>query len=223
MRRVTAMNARLVRRRRLITTGTAVAAVLATAQRPLLAALGGPTPAQSEGPFYPPRLPDDRDADLVRVTGSDAAAMGVVTHVMGRVLARDGRPLPGVLVEIWQCDANGRYRHPRERGRFAPDPGFQGYGQTLTDASGAYRFRTIRPVAYPGRTPHIHFKLSAAAGELLTTQMYVAGEPGNEWDGLLTAIRDLELRRRLLVDLVPADAIETGALAGTFDIVVNVA
>ena len=191
------------------------------ASRPTLTAQAIPTPAQSEGPFYPLRLPDDRDADLVRVTGSDTVAVGVVTHIMGRVAGRDGRPLPGVLVEIWQCDAHGRYRHPREGGASTPDPGFQGYGRTLTDAGGAYRFRTIRPVAYPGRTPHIHFKLGTPAGELLTTQMYVAGEPGNERDGLLNAIRDPDQRRQLLVALQAADSIETGALAGTFDIVVD--
>ena len=194
---------------------------VAAAPRLVAATVMPPTPAQTEGPFYPVRLPDDRDADLVRVTGSDAQALGVVTHVVGRVLSPDGRPLPGVLVEIWQCDAHGRYRHPRERGTTALDAGFQGYGQTLTDAGGGYRFRTIRPVAYPGRTPHIHFKLGTFAGELLTTQMYVAGEPGNERDGPLNAIRDLELRRRLLVELRPADAIEPGALTGTFDIVVD--
>ena len=206
--------------RRGLIAAAGAAAGLAMAPR-LVAAMAPPTPAQTEGPFYPVRLPDDRDADLVRVTGSDAQALGVVTHVMGRVLAPDGRPLLGVLVEIWQCDAHGRYRHPQERGTAAVDAGFQGYGQTLTDASGGYRFRTIRPVAYPGRTPHIHFKLGSFAGELLTTQMYVAGEPGNERDGLLNAIRDLELRRRLLVELRAADAIEPGALAGTFDIVVG--
>lgn len=205
-------------RRRLI---VAAAAGVAAAPRLVRAAILPPTPAQTEGPFYPPRLPDDRDADLVRVTGSDAQALGVVTHVVGRVLSPDGRPFPGVLVEIWQCDAHGRYRHPRERGAAALDAGFQGYGQTLTDASGGYRFRTIRPVGYPGRTPHIHFKLGTPAGELLTTQMYVAGEPGNERDGVLNAIRDLELRRRLLVELAPADLIEPGALAGTFDIVLD--
>ena len=131
------------------------------------------------------------DADLVRVTGADAQALGVVTHVTGRVLDARGRPLPGHLVEIWQCDAHGRYlaEHGSSwsgwfRTREAPDPGFQGYGRTLTDAGGGYRFRTIRPVPYPGRTPHIHFKVRCDGRELLTTQMYVAGEPGNERDGI---------------------------------------
>jgi protocatechuate 3,4-dioxygenase, beta subunit len=206
-------------RRRLVVAG---ATALALAPRRATPAAAVPTPAQPEGPFYPARLPTDRDADLVRVTGSDAAAIGVVTHVTGRVVDMAGRPVPRVLVEIWQCDARGRYRYPRERSALDPDPGFQGYGQALTDAGGGYRFRTIRPVAYPGRTPHIHFRLgTAAAGELLTTQMYVAGEPGNDRDFLLNAVRDADRRRRLIVDLQAADAIEPGALAGTFDIVVG--
>lgn len=184
-----------------------------------LAALS-PTPAQTEGPFYPPELPRDDDNDLVRVTGADAQALGQVTHIVGRVLDEAGRPLPGVLVEIWQCDANGRYLHPADRGRKSRDPRFQGYGRALTDASGGYAFRTIRPVPYPGRTPHIHFKLSRGPTEILTTQMYVRGEPGNERDFLLNAVRDPTLRERLLVELRPAD-VEAGALAGTFDIVVR--
>ena len=209
-------------RRRLVTTGAvALGALVVAPPRLGLAALGPSTPPQPEGPFYPLQPPGDRDGDLVRVTGADAEAIGVVTHISGRVLDRDGRPMSSVLVEIWQCDANGRYRHPRERGFRAADPGFQGYGQALTDASGAYRFRTIRPVAYPGRTPHIHFKLGTATGELLTTQMYVAGEPDNERDGLLNAIRDFDQRQRLLVALQRGDSIEPGALSGTFDIVVD--
>jgi protocatechuate 3,4-dioxygenase beta subunit len=140
---------------------------------------------------------------------------------MGRVTDRHGRPLPQVLVEIWQCDTNGRYRHPRERGSAPLDPGFQGYGRALTDNAGGYQFRTIRPVSYPGRTPHIHFKLSGPEGELLTTHTYVAGEPGDGREFLLNAVRDAERRRSLIVDLRAADATEAGAFAGTFNIVVG--
>jgi protocatechuate 3,4-dioxygenase, beta subunit len=211
-------------RRRLVLAGSTAALAGVAAPRLLRAATPLLTPPQTEGPFYPVELPVDRDADLVRVNGVDARAMGTVTHVVGRVLDREGRPFPGVLVEIWQCDANGRYRHPLESSGRPLDVGFQGYGRALTDAGGGYRFRTIRPVPYPGRTPHIHFKLSGAGGgELLTTQMYVAGEPGNERDFLLNAVRDPERRARLIVELRPAEAAEAGALAGTFDIVVDVA
>jgi protocatechuate 3,4-dioxygenase beta subunit len=181
------------------------------------------TPRQTEGPFYPLELPRDDDNDLVRVTGSDAQALGRVTHVVGRVLGADGRPVPGALVEIWQCDANGRYLHPGDRGGPVRDLRFQGYGRTLTDASGGYRFRTIRPVPYPGRTPHIHFKVGRDGRELLTTQMYVAGEPGNERDFLLNAVRDPDRRARLIVELRPGGTMEPGALLGTFDIVLDAA
>jgi protocatechuate 3,4-dioxygenase, beta subunit len=215
------MRAALLQRRQLVLACAGSVVVVAALPSKLGAAALTVTPPQTEGPFYPLELPSDRDADLVRVTGADARAVGIVTFVAGRVVDRHGRPLPRVLVEIWQCDANGRYRHPLERGAAPLDPSFQGYGRAVTDHSGGYRFRTIRPVPYPGRTPHIHFKLSGADGELLTTQMYVAGEPGNDRDFLLNAVRDADRRQRLIVDLRAADAIEPGALAGTFDIVVG--
>jgi protocatechuate 3,4-dioxygenase, beta subunit len=177
------------------------------------------TPRQTEGPFYPPVLPADSDSDLVRVTGADAAALGQVTHVTGRVLDRQGRPLSGALVEIWQCDAHGRYLHPGDRGS-TRDPGFQGFGRSLTDTGGGYRFRTIRPVAYTGRTPHIHFKVLRDGAELLTTQMYVAGEASNARDGLYRRL-DPDERERVTVALRPAPEIESGALAGLFEIVVE--
>lgn len=205
-------------RRRLVVAGAAGLAGVSLRAPNVLASLLA-TPRQSEGPFYPPVLPRDDDNDLVRLVGADAQALGRVTHVLGRVVDREGRPLPGILVEIWQCDANGRYLHPGDSGGRPRDPRFQGYGRTLTDAAGDYRFRTIRPVAYPGRTPHIHFKLSREGRELLTTQMYVAGEPLNERDFLLNAVRDPAARARLLVELAPAGDIEAEALAGRFEIV----
>jgi protocatechuate 3,4-dioxygenase beta subunit len=101
------------------------------------------------------------------------------------------------------------------------DEDFQGYGQVLTDETGGYRFRTIRPVPYPGRTPHIHFAVSASDLPRFTTQMYVAGEPLNERDGVLMGVRDAAARARLVVPLRPAPDAEPNALAGTFDIVLG--
>ena len=169
-----------------------VGAALLAAPLPALAATSGliVTPGQTEGPFYPVSLPGDMDADLVRVEGQQAQAIGHITHVSGRVLDRKGQVVRGAMVEIWQCDAHGIYNHPRSPGVRRRDAAFQGYGRTEIDAAGRYAFRTIRPVAYPGRTPHIHFKVRAPGTGRLTTQLYVAGEPQNATDGVLNAIRD---------------------------------
>jgi protocatechuate 3,4-dioxygenase beta subunit len=189
----------------MVTTGGA----LATA--PLIA-----TPRQTTGPFYPRVKPADSDADLVSVAGRPMPAKGTVTHVIGRVLDSHGRPVEQALIEIWQCDALGQYHHPRDGGGL--DPNFQGYGRTETDAEGRYRFRTIRPVPYPGRTPHIHFAISAPDFPRLTTQMYVAGEPLNERDFVLNSIADPEARAQVIVPLKPATDLEPDSLLGTFDI-----
>jgi len=181
------------------------------------------TPAQTEGPFYPTDWAGDVDNDLVRVTGEAARAQGQITHVLGRMLDSSGAPLPGAAVEIWQCDATGIYRHPRDTHWLRErDAGFQGRGRTRAGADGGYTFRTTKPVAYPGRTPHIHFKVHAPGAGRLTTQMYVAGEPRNAADGLLNAIRSAAQRESLIVRLEPADALEPGALRGTFDIVLDI-
>jgi protocatechuate 3,4-dioxygenase, beta subunit len=202
-------------RRRLL--GSATLAVIgATAPLGSVRAALTATPRQTEGPFYPPNLPLDSDNDLVRVTGHADPALGIITHVSGRVLDPNGRPVAGAKLEIWQCDANGRYLAQGDRG--GRDAGFQGYGTTLTDASGAYRFRTIKPVPYPGRTPHIHFAISGGGFERLVTQMYVAGEPRNADDFVFNDI-DAAARDRVLVDLQPAPELEPDALKGLFDIV----
>ena len=178
------------------------------------------TPSQPTGPFYPVELPLDSDNDLVQVEGRPERAGGQVFHLFGRVLDPDGRALSGAEVQIWQCDARGYYHHPRDRGDQA-DPNFQGFGTAMTDADGAYRFRTIRPVAYPGRTPHIHFAVLGSGFEALVTQMYLRGEPGNERDGLFRGIRDPQERESVLVSTEPAPEVEAGALAGTFDLVIG--
>src|SRR5687768_10027053 len=139
------------------------------------------TPSQTEGPFYPVRLPDDSDADLLR-NGAREYKRGDAAAVSGQVLDLAGKPVAGAQVEIWQCDEAGHYHHPGDGGR--ADPSFQGFGRVTVGADGRYRFRTIRPVAYSGRTPHIHVKVKLASRELLTTQLYVAGDPHNERDFL---------------------------------------
>jgi protocatechuate 3,4-dioxygenase, beta subunit len=188
---------------------------------PTLAAALIATPSQTEGPFYPTALPADTDNDLVQVRGQAAQAMGTVLHLQGRVLDLNGRPVEGALVEIWQCDAQGIYDHPGQPGRERRDSAFQGYGRMMA-ADGRYSFRTLKPVAYPGRTPHIHVKVATAGGGLLTSQFYIAGEPGNERDGIFrAAARDPRQRERIEMRLAPAPGLETGALATTMDIVVG--
>lgn len=178
-----------------------------------------PTPSQTLGPFYPDKLPLDSDNDLIVVGGSKTRPAGVLAHLFGRVVAEDGRPVPGARVEIWQCDNAGVYHHPRAGG--TADPNFQGYGQTTTAADGAYRFRTIRPVSYPGRAPHIHMAVSGPGFARLVTQMYVAGEPRNETDFLLRSVRDETQRQSLIVAFAPAPDIEPDSIKGHFEIVIG--
>jgi len=138
------------------------------------------TPRQTEGPFYPVTLPEDSDFDLL-VQGEHRYAQGQPAWLEGTVTDPDGRAVAGAAVEIWQCDQQGHYHHPGDRGA---DPLFQGFGRVGVGADGAYRFHTIRPAPYTGRTPHIHVKVRLGKRELLTTQVYVEGDPGNARDSL---------------------------------------
>jgi protocatechuate 3,4-dioxygenase beta subunit len=178
-----------------------------------------PTPAQTAGPFYPDHLPLDRDNDLVLVQGRAEPGKGTIAHLHGRILDPQGRPVRDAVVEIWQCDANGVYLHSRGGDRARLDAGFQGFGRCKVGADGAYRFRTIRPVAYPGRAPHIHVKVLHGEQDLLTTQCYVAGDPGNERDGILRAMDDQAARRSLVVDFTARAG--TPELDARFDIVLG--
>ena len=178
------------------------------------------TPRQTTGPFYPYDPALESDADLVRVGGRDTLAKGVIAHLGGVVKDHRGRPVPGALVEIWQCDANGRYHHPRDR-RDAPlDENFQGYGRSRTGADGVYRFRTIEPVPYPGRTPHIHFAIRGSGFEPLITQMYVQGAPENARDWILNRIRDPVRRASVVVPFEPHPD-QPGQRTARFDIVLG--
>lgn len=145
------------------------------------------TPRQTEGPFYPVELPQDSDADLLR-NGSRTYARGDPAWVEGTVVDPQGKPVAGAQVEIWQCDHAGHYHHPGDGGR--ADASFQGFGRVAVGADGRYRFRTIRPVPYSGRTPHIHVKVKLDRRELLVTQLYVQGDPHNERDFLWRNLGD---------------------------------
>ncbi|MBK3778442.1 intradiol ring-cleavage dioxygenase [Azospirillum brasilense] len=207
--------------RRTLMAGMATLSTTALLSRPARATPLVPTPGQTEGPFYPTSLPADIDHDLVRVHGAAAQALGTVAHIGGRILDRAGRPVSGAVVEIWQCDAQGIYRHPRAPGHDRFDGNFQGYGRAAVALDGAYRFRTIKPVPYPGRTPHIHYAVTVPGAGRFVTQMYVEGEPLNARDGLLNAIRDPQARRSVIIPLTTAVDLEAGAVQGTFDIVLD--
>jgi len=171
-------------------------------------------PAMTEGPFYPSLAWRSRevdwDADLTRVTraaSSDAArASGEWLDLGGSVVDTGGRPVDGAEIEIWQCDVHGSYRHPRGAAGLV-DEAFQGFGSTRSDAHGHYRFRTIKPVPYPGRTPHIHVRLRHPSFGEMTSQLFIAGEARNSSDFLY---RRLSPAVRALVDMAlqkaPADS-----------------
>ncbi len=182
-------------------------------------AAAAPTAAQPQGPFYPDRIPLDKDNDLVRVEGSDGIAAGEITDLQGRVLNVNGKPVEGALVEIWQCDANGRYIHRLDDRSVARDPNFQGYGRFETAADGHYGFRTIKPVPYPGRAPHIHVAARVPGNRPLVTQIYVRGAPENQWDWLINGVSDDAARERLIVAFEPSNNPQTAQLRARFDIV----
>jgi protocatechuate 3,4-dioxygenase beta subunit len=179
------------------------------------------TPAMTEGPFYPDRLPLDTDNDLVIVNNSITPAVGEITHLTGRVLGTNGEPLRDAVVEIWQVDNRGVYLHSADSGTRQRDANFQGFGRTTTNKRGEYRFRTIKPVPYPGRTPHIHVKVKRGNRELLTTQFFINGHPQNRTDGIFRGIRDPIEREFILVDFKPIRESRIGELSAQFDIVVG--
>ena len=180
-----------------------------------------PTSRVGEGPFYPDKMPLDTDNDLLLVNNSITPAVGEITHLSGRVLSPAGEPVRNAFVEIWQVDNNGSYIHTGSDNRNKLDKNFQGYGRFLTGVKGQYYFRTIKPVAYPGRTPHIHFGVSLNGQRVFTTQMLINGHPSNARDGLFRAIRDAKARETILVDFNPIKSSKIGELSANFDIVLG--
>ena len=173
------------------------------------------TPAQTEGPYYPVTFPKDVDYDLLR-NGALNYTQGKSAWVVGSVVDLEGQAVRGAQVEIWQCDHKGHYHHPGDGGR--ADAAFQGFGRVLVGADGQYRFRTIQPVAYGGRTPHIHVKVKLGSRELLTTQLYVASDPLNERDFLWRGLRDNTDRAALTVPFIASQ----DGMQAQFPIVVEV-
>ncbi|MEO2092345.1 MAG: protocatechuate 3,4-dioxygenase [Gemmataceae bacterium] len=183
------------------------------------------TPKQTEGPFYPDKLPLDTDNDLIVVNDGITPAVGEITHLTGRILDSKGNPVRGAVVEIWQCDSNGVYLHSGDsKGKQdKQDKNFQGFGRFTTDKSGAYYFRTIKPVPYPGRTPHIHYKVKRGGKELLVTQLYVADEKErNAKDGIYMGVKDEKQRAAITADFAKMKGSKIGELTASFDIVLGV-
>lgn len=186
-------------RRRTVAAALVAAPALWLGPRAQPAASRRATPAQTEGPFYPVVLPRDSDHDLLR-NGALTYPEGQSAWIEGSVSDLAGKPVAGAQVEIWQCDHAGHYHHPGDGDR--ADRRFQGFGRVTVGADGSYRFRTLRPVAYAGRTPHIHVKVRLGQRELLTTQLYVAGDPGNPRDFLWRSLGEAD-RAALTVPFAP--------------------
>ena len=179
------------------------------------------TPKQTEGPFYPDHLPLDTDNDLIVINDTLTPAVGDITWLSGKIRNAAGEPIRNALVEIWQVDHHGVYIHSGSNNADQHDKNFQGFGRFLTGATGEYLFRTVKPIAYPGRTPHIHFAIKTKGHEKFTTQCYIKGEPQNEKDGVLSGIEKGPGKDSLIVDFAPIKASKAGELAATFHVVLG--
>jgi protocatechuate 3,4-dioxygenase beta subunit len=184
------------------------------------------TPRQTEGPFYPDHLPLDTDNDLIVINDSLTDAVGDITYLSGRILSPSGEPVRNAVVEIWQVDNKGNYLHSKGANPEAAHPrdtNFQGFGRFVTGSSGEYLFRTIKPVPYPGRTPHIHVAVKQKGREKFVTQCYVKGESGNEKDGVLAGIKDPKEKASVIIPFAPLPGSKIGELAAKFNIVLPTA
>lgn len=179
------------------------------------------TPRQTEGPFYPDKMPLDTDNDLIIINDSLTPAVGTVAYLSGKVTDIKGKAQRNALVEIWQVDNHGIYLHSRGGSREKLDSNFQGYGRFLTDSKGRYSFRTLKPSPYGGRTPHIHMAVSTKGKRVLTTQCYVKNEPRNQKDFILQRVKDTKARDSLVVPFNPLKDSKVGEVSARFDIVLG--
>jgi protocatechuate 3,4-dioxygenase beta subunit len=178
------------------------------------------TPSTTEGPFYPDKLPLDTDNDLLILNDSLTPGVGQITHLGGRILDATGRPVAGAVVEIWQVDGHGAYLHSRGEADKPRDTNFQGFGRFLTNRKGEYYFRTIKPVPYPGRTPHIHFAVNQKGRRSLATQLFIAGEERNARDGIYQRLGEAG-QKLVTAEFKPIENSKLGELEATFDIVLG--
>eukprot|EP00913_Durusdinium_trenchii_P028358 g26586.t1 len=176
------------------------------------------TPRQTEGPFYPDKLPLDTDNDLLIINDGITPAVGEITHLTGRVLDVKGEPVRNAAVEIWQVDNHGSYIHTRGDNNGKRDSNFQGFGRFVTNRKGEYYFRTIKPVPYPGRTPHVHVAVNKGGKRMLTTQFYVKGDARNSRDFIYKSVRDPKVRDSITVDFKAIKDSKLGELQAKFDI-----
>jgi protocatechuate 3,4-dioxygenase beta subunit len=207
-------------RRSALRTGLAAAAAMAFLTPTAFAEQLALTPALTEGPFYPPRLPLDTDNDLIIVNNSITPAVGQIAHLGGRILDASGSPIRNAVVEIWQCDAKGVYLAEGDNG--GRDTHFQGYGRFLTGLKGEYYFRTIKPVPYTGRpAPHIHMKIRQGRTELLTTQIFIAGYANNTRDGVYMGMSDPVDRELTSTEFVSMKESKINECSARFDAVLG--
>jgi protocatechuate 3,4-dioxygenase beta subunit len=181
-----------------------------------------PTSSQDIGPFYPLIRPADHDADLTRIKGRKGIAAGQPIQLIGRVVDARGNPVRGAMIDLWQCNAVGRYDHPGDRANPAAlDPNFQGFARLASDRNGDFKFRSIKPVAYNTpigqRTPHIHFDISGGAQRLIT-QMYFPGETTNDADFLL---KNAGSKDSLIAEAIDRLSMDPVALAYRWTIVLG--
>jgi protocatechuate 3,4-dioxygenase beta subunit len=170
------------------------------------------------------RVLGERDADLTAQNLGAPIGERIIVH--GRVLDTAGKPVRDTLVEVWQANAAGRYRHASDRWEAELDPNFSGAGRTVTDDEGGYRFVTVKPGPYPWgnhdnawRPAHIHFSLLGRAfAQRLVTQMYFPGDPLFEFDPIFNSVRDPEARERLISRFHMQESRPNWALAYEFDI-----
>jgi protocatechuate 3,4-dioxygenase, beta subunit len=205
----------LITRRHLVVGAAAVAGVSAARAQDLTATSG-----QDLGPFYPVLRPADHDADLTRLKGRKGTAAGQPIQVIGRIVDLHGNPVRNASVEIWQCNAVGRYAHPGDRANPAAlDPNFQGFARLATDRDGQFKFRSVKPKDYDTpvgrRTPHIHFSIDGHR-ERLVTQMYFPGEPLNDGDFLL---RNAAPKQSVIAESIDRLSSDPQALAFRWNVV----